>query len=113
MIAKTVEEYMIEIEDSFDWSSMTFESGYQDTIEEYGETTITSSHYLGWSIYINPSGKYYMPWCSNQTEEDVEEDSKFWEALEKVASKYGGYIQSGEGDPLDTYFVISKEVESE
>ena len=63
------------------------------------------SAYLGSVMSIYPSGKYYMPWTTNQTADDVERDSRFGEALEAVASKFGGYIASGEGDPTDLYFM--------
>jgi hypothetical protein len=65
------------------------------------------STYLGSVFNIMPSGKYYMPWSSNVTEAEAQKDSRFLEALEKVASKFGGWIESGEGNPTDMYFVTN------
>jgi len=48
-----------------------------------------------------PSGKYYMPWTSNQSRIDEEKDSVFIEALEKSLEDVGLYLTSGEGDPCD------------
>jgi len=62
------------------------------------------SCYLGSVMSIYPSGKFYMPWTTNQTAKDVERDSAFGEALEAVASANDGWIESGEGDPTDLYF---------
>ena len=36
------------------------------------------SVYYGNILDIQPSGKYYMPWCTNQTEEDIDQDSMLW-----------------------------------
>ncbi len=62
------------------------------------------SCYLGSVMSIYPSGKFYMPWTTNQTAKDVERDSAFGEALDAVASANGGWVESGEGDPTDLYF---------
>lgn len=62
------------------------------------------SCYLGSVFSLTPSGKFYMPWTTNQTADDVERDSRWYEAAEAVASKHGGSIESGEGDPTDLYF---------
>jgi len=69
-----------------------------------GEGHVGSS-YLGSVMSLYPSGKFYMPWTSNQTNDDVDRDSRFGAALDKAASKHGGWIESGEGDPTDVYFM--------
>jgi hypothetical protein len=63
------------------------------------------SYYLGSVMSIYPSGKFYMPWTTNQTADDVDRDSRFGEALDGVASAFGGWIESGDGDPTDLYFM--------
>ena len=63
------------------------------------------SSYLGSVMQLTPSGKFYMPWTTNQTADDVERDSRWFDALEQVATKHGGWIESGEGDPTDLYFM--------
>jgi hypothetical protein len=59
--------------------------------------------YYGNVLDLNPSGKYYMPWTSNQTEDDVDNDTVFWEEVEKVLSASDLWVESGEGDALDIF----------
>lgn len=59
--------------------------------------------YVGTVFSLTPSGKYYMPWTSNQTEEDVEADTEWWEKVEQEAEERGLFITSGEGDPCDIF----------
>jgi hypothetical protein len=63
------------------------------------------SYYLGSVLSLTPSGKFYMPWTTNQTADDVERDARWYAALEAVATKMGGWIENGEGDPTDLYFL--------
>lgn len=69
--------------------------------------------YIGSSLNIIPSGKFYMPWSTNVTEKEAEKDTAFMNAFEKVAAKFNMYQQSGEGDPLDWYLCRSYEIETE
>lgn len=68
-----------------------------------GDTQVIGSSYLGTVMNLYPSGKYYMPWCTNQTDDDVARDSAYAEALEDVADAHDLYVFSGEGDPCDVY----------
>jgi hypothetical protein len=68
---------------------------FEDCGEQRAET------FLGTVFAIMPSGKYYMPWTSNQTRIDEEKDSVFMEALESILEENGLYLTSGEGDPCD------------
>jgi hypothetical protein len=63
------------------------------------------STYLGSVMSLTPSGKFYMPWTTNQTNDDVDRDSRWFEALEKAAIKFDGWVEAGEGDPTDLYFM--------
>ena len=45
--------------------------------------------FLGSVLSIYPSGKYYTPWCSNQTWADVVKDSLFGEVIESIAEEHG------------------------
>jgi len=63
------------------------------------------SAYLGSVMANAPSGKYYMPWTTNQTADDVDRDSRWYAALDEVAVRFSGWIESGEGDPTDLYFM--------
>jgi len=69
--------------------------------------------YLGSVLGYSPSGKYYAPWTSNQTAQDVADDGYFWEGLtEKIEADLPGYwIEQGEGDPLDLFLLAVKEEE--
>jgi len=62
------------------------------------------SSYLGSVMSIYPSGKFWMPWTTNQTADDEDRDSRWHTALDRAADKFGGWIESGEGDPTDLYF---------
>lgn len=59
--------------------------------------------YYGNVLDLNPSGKYYAPWTTNQTEQDVDNDQLFWEEVESVLSASGLWVESGEGDALDIF----------
>ena len=60
---------------------------------------------IGSVFSVMPSGKYYMPWaCSNVTLREAERDERYMAALERAADKFGGWIESGEGDPCDLFF---------
>lgn len=75
----------------------------EDCIVEgfYGDKSI--SVYYGNVLNINPSGKYYTCWTTNQTDEDVDEDTLVWDIIEKKLSMLGIWTEAGEGDALDIY----------
>jgi hypothetical protein len=60
--------------------------------------------YLGTVFSLTPSGKYYTAWTTNATKAERARDDAWFDALEKVAAKYAGWIEHGE-DPVDLYFV--------
>lgn len=62
--------------------------------------------YLGSCLSLHPSGKIYAAWTSNQTDFDVLRDDAFRQALDDVASEYGGYIGGNEGDGDSIVFCI-------
>lgn len=57
--------------------------------------------YYGDILYLNPSGKFYTFWTTNQTDEDVDQDTLFWEEVESILSEKGLWVESGEGDACD------------
>lgn len=59
--------------------------------------------FLGTVFALSPSGKYYMPWTTNQTVRDEIRDSAFYSALDDIAEEHGMWIESGEGDPCDIF----------
>ncbi|MCR4302124.1 MAG: hypothetical protein NUV51_10975 [Sulfuricaulis sp.] len=66
-----------------------------------GDGTLIGRCYLGSCFGIMPSGKYYMPWTSNQTRADEARDGAFLGALESALDAAGMWLESGEGDPCD------------
>jgi hypothetical protein len=62
--------------------------------------------YLGKVYNLNPSGKYYMPWCSNVTEREARKDAIWQERLEKELASIGAFPASGEGDSTDLFAVM-------
>jgi len=103
MEQKTLEQYEAEIRE-WDWDGIK-----ADALDEMswhrdaGNEATEGRSFLGTVFALAPSGKFYMPWTAKQTEEDVDEDSKFYEALDNVAEEHGMFIESGEGDPCDLF----------
>ncbi len=113
----TKEQYVAEIE-NWDWDVIKADaianSKDPDIAETDDDGNINGTTFLGTVFDLAPSGKFYMPWTSNQTEEDCDEDEKFYAALDEVAEKHGMYIENGEGDPCDLFASITiEEDESE
>jgi hypothetical protein len=100
---KTYEEYKEEIKE-WRWGDIIADA--MNNPQEDFEGNKFGTVCIGTVFALAPSGKFYMPWTSNQTNEDIEEDSKFYEALDKVAEENGMYIESGEGDPCDLFASI-------
>ena len=69
--------------------------------------------FIGTCFAIMPSGKYYMPWTSNQTRSDETRDAAFMEAFEEAIDAAGGWLESGEGDPCDMFFCCSFDADGE
>jgi hypothetical protein len=61
------------------------------------------SIYIGSVFNIMPSGKFYMPWTTNQTDEDVRKDEQFMRAFEKCCNKWNMWLDSGEGSGDDMF----------
>lgn len=80
-----------------------------------GEETYDGAkwEFIGTVFNLAPSGKYYMPWTTNQTADDVRKDEAFYAALDEVAEKHGGYISAGDGDPCDLFFCLPAEDDDE
>jgi len=63
----------------------------------------THCEYWGSIFNLVPSGKYYLPWCTNASEDEMEADEGWWAAAEEAAEDLGLWITLGEGDPTDVY----------
>jgi len=60
--------------------------------------------YLGSHLSIAPSGKFYMPWTTNQTHSDVIRDECFWSEFEKALEQHGMFLGGPDsGDGLDVF----------
>lgn len=100
-------KYYKQIE-AWDWGKIIKEAK-SNPVKDY-PNILHGYAFLGTVFSLFPSGKYYTPFaCANITEEEAEEDELYSEALETLAGKHGGWIDPGEGDPCDIFFVISME----
>ena len=64
------------------------------------------SVYIGSFLSLDPCGRYHHVLSPNGVTKNC---MQFWESLDKVASQLGGWIESGEGDPLDQYFCLPED----
>lgn len=65
--------------------------------------------YIGSSLSLDPCGRYHHIFSPNGVTKRCE---RYWENLEAAASELGGWIESGEGDSLDTFFCLPSEEEN-
>jgi hypothetical protein len=110
-VAKAYRELKEKPGDGFDCSSfgIHFWAG-KDMWSDEDDFKVTL--YIGSSLNLVPSGKFYMPWSTNITAKEAEKDERFWDAFDKVVAKFNLFVESGEGDPLDTYLGRSYNVSS-
>lgn len=66
--------------------------------------------FLGTVFRLFPSGKYYMPWSTNVTEDEAKKDEEYRELLEEEAEEHGFFVTAGEGDPCDIFAGESRDV---
>lgn len=83
----------------------------QDAIpdmEEYEdfEGNKLKSVYLGSALLLDPCGKYHHILSPNGITNKCE---RFWNNLNDCAEELHGWIEGGEGDPIDTFFVMNNE----
>jgi len=96
--------YYNQLKADYDWSAIVA-NAKENPFEEDGQ--LFGSDYLGSVTSMWPSGKFYTAWANgNATEDDIDKDTLFTEALERLCEEHGGSLSSGEGDPLDQYFII-------
>lgn len=93
--------YEQEIETAFDWAALEAEA--RANPQDVEDTMPYGCAYLGTVFELAPSGKIYMPWSSNVTEEEAETDADYYTALDIVAERHGAWVESGEGDPCDIF----------
>lgn len=104
--ARLSTEYAADI-GAWDWSACKreAESNLEDDCDNTG--TRIGRVYLGSVLSLAPSGKYYTPWCTNQSRLDCLQDEAYFSELDSAAEAAGGWIENGEGDACDLYFCIS------
>ena len=59
--------------------------------------------FIGTVFTLTPSGKYYMPWSTNVTEEEANADEEWFEEVQSALSDIGLFLTSGEGNPCDMF----------
>lgn len=64
--------------------------------------------YLGSYMSLDPCGRYHHCLSPNSATDRCE---RFWEAIEEAASRLGGWIEGGEGDPTDIFFCLPADEE--
>ena len=110
-----------DIDTAIKGASESINLGFPDVVVEVGHASaakdpddgeyVTGSAYLGTTFSIMPSGKYWTFWaCSNTTAEERDRDTRFMEALERVADKFELFVHSGDGDPCDMFVSKSEEL---
>jgi hypothetical protein len=72
--------------------------------------TYYAAVYLGRTYQDSPSGRFYAPW-STVPDSVRDQDARWYEALERAAEKHGLSIESGEGDPTDTYATLYEDAD--
>ena len=100
------DSYLKTIE-SWDWGGLKKDCENSEPYDDFGGCIVYPC-FIGTVFQIMPSGKYYMPWCSNQTKHDVERDAAFYDAMEFFAEKHGLFVFSGD-DPCDLFVGFTEE----
>jgi hypothetical protein len=91
---------------AWQWDGIVSEAR-DNPADSWDDSDLYGSCYLGSVLSLSPSGKYYTPYAhGNVSESEAMIDSLWFEALEQIARDNGGWIESGDGDPLDQYFAI-------
>lgn len=106
--------YAQQIARDWKWSAIVAKAMEYTEPSEDGDGLIGRC-YLGSILNIAPSGKYYMPWTTNQTRADETRDAAFMEAFEEAAEAAGGYITGSDGDGCDVVFemFIAKDTDND
>ena len=68
----------------------------------YGEDA-KRSIYIGSALSLDPCGKYHHVFSPNGVTSNC---IRYWENLEKAAEELGGWLETGDGDPLDNFFCL-------
>ena len=110
---KLQQRYLKEIRD-WDWPYIAADAktnAHDPEMREESDEQYIGRTFLGTVFALAPSGKYYMPWTTNQTAKDEIRDQAFYEALDTVADEHDLWIENGEGDPCDIFACVAIPVE--
>lgn len=88
----------------FDLEAIEAELNVAESYEDMDGNSVRSV-YIGTVFSLLPSGKCHMPWTTNATDEEREQDAEWYERAETELDTIGAYLESGEGDPCDLYVV--------
>lgn len=108
------EEYTAQLRQDFNWDTLV-EEAKDNPQESYDcDGRMFGYAFLGTVFSLTPSGKYYTPWAnSNASDNHAARDECWREALDKIAEEFGGWIENGEDDPCDIFFVVEIEEEQD
>lgn len=107
---RLVSRYADLIESDFSWSDLVRLANDNMINDDPSNpfSILTGRVYLGTIMNLYPSGKVWTLWAASNVS-DIEQfkDQCFIEALDKIAEKFEGWIDSSDGDPCDLFFVMS------
>ena len=106
------DRYSKQIEATFIWDNILSELNNPNDdmiVDDEFDDCKYAALYVGSSLSIMPSGKYYLPFaCSNiENVREALQDEVYQQALLDKLESLGLWWESGEGDPLDTFFCKS------
>lgn len=93
------------------WNWPSIQKRCEDNLETDPDDSSQQVGYawIGTVFGVMPSGKFYMPWTTNQTSSDVHRDCAFTAALEDIAEEYGLFVGSPDGaDGADMHIGVSQ-----
>lgn len=99
------------LEELIGWNIEDLKKAIDEEDDVEVEDHIERHKFIGTVMSLTPSGKVYMPWSSNVSEEEAKRDEDFWDKLNEILSANGMFVFSGEGDPCDIF--IGKVIEEE
>ncbi len=88
-------DYKPEIQ-GWNWEAIKARMSKTFILTEEGEPY--EAAWVGTTIGVMPSGKIYTAWTSNQTEEDINKDQYYYQALHEVCEAQGVFPDWNDGD---------------
>lgn len=104
------------LEDLIGWETEDLKKAINEEDDIEVEDHIERHKFMGTVMRLTPSGKVYMPWSSNVSDEEAKKDEDWWDKLNEILSANKMFVFSGEGDPCDIFIgmvVEEKEAQNE